>query len=91
MSMKNHGGMIETGKTEEIEEEPVPVSLCTPTWNDPGANPGFHTGIRGRVVNTSASYPGGPSLEMSARSPVTEVFHSFTQSVQENTRFIPYS
>jgi hypothetical protein len=32
--MESHGGMILTGKTEELGEKPVPVPLCPPhpTW-----------------------------------------------------------
>jgi hypothetical protein len=30
MSMESHGGMILTGKTEELGEKPVPVPLCPP-------------------------------------------------------------
>jgi hypothetical protein len=30
MSAKSHGGMILTGKTEELGEKPVPVPLCPP-------------------------------------------------------------
>jgi hypothetical protein len=30
MSMENHGGMILTGKSEELEEKPVPVPRCSP-------------------------------------------------------------
>jgi hypothetical protein len=30
MSMESHGGMILMRETEEIEEKPIPVSLCPP-------------------------------------------------------------
>jgi hypothetical protein len=30
MNMESHGGMILTGKTEEIREKPVPVPYCPP-------------------------------------------------------------
>jgi hypothetical protein len=31
MSVESHGGMIVTGKTEELrEKKPVPVPLCPP-------------------------------------------------------------
>jgi hypothetical protein len=42
--MENHGGMILTGKTEEIGEKPVPVPYCLyqkSTWTDLGTNPGL--------------------------------------------------
>jgi hypothetical protein len=41
--MESHGGMVLTGKPEELGGEPVTVVLCpsNPTWADPGANPGF--------------------------------------------------
>jgi hypothetical protein len=40
-----HSGMILAGKTEELEEKPVPVSVCgdtNPTWTVPGEKPGLH-------------------------------------------------
>jgi hypothetical protein len=40
--MESYGGIILTGKAEELEEKPVPVPLCPPqkpTWIDLGANP----------------------------------------------------
>jgi hypothetical protein len=30
MSLESDGGMIFTGKTEELGEKPVPVPLCPP-------------------------------------------------------------
>jgi hypothetical protein len=30
MSMESNGGMILTGKTEELVENPVPEALCPP-------------------------------------------------------------
>jgi hypothetical protein len=30
MNMENDGGIIVTGKTEELGEKPVPVPLCPP-------------------------------------------------------------
>jgi hypothetical protein len=37
MSMESHGGMISTGETEELGENPVPVPLSATdaTWTDP--------------------------------------------------------
>jgi hypothetical protein len=41
MSTENRGGMIWTGKIEELGEKPVPVS-CPPQISHMGVNPGLH-------------------------------------------------
>jgi len=41
MSVESHRGMILTGETEDLGENPVLVPLCPPpvfSWTDPGAN-----------------------------------------------------
>jgi hypothetical protein len=47
MSMENGGGMILTGKTEELEEKPAPLPLCPQISR--GANPG----LRGERPDTN--------------------------------------
>jgi hypothetical protein len=43
ISRNNDGGMILTGKIEELEAKLVPLPLCPPQIShiDPGANPGL--------------------------------------------------
>jgi hypothetical protein len=52
MKFESPDGMIFTGKSEELVEKPVPVTLFSTTnhtWNEPGANPGF----RGMTPSTN--------------------------------------
>jgi hypothetical protein len=45
ISMENHGGMILTGETEELEKTCPSATLSTtnPTWTDPGTDPGLRS------------------------------------------------
>jgi hypothetical protein len=48
------------GKTEELVEEPVPLTLC-PTWTDLGANPG----LRGdRLATNRLNHGTAPRIKL---------------------------
>jgi hypothetical protein len=56
MSVESHGGMIQTGKTEELEEKTCPsatLSTTNPTWNGPAPNSGLRSN---RPVTNCLSY-----------------------------------
>jgi hypothetical protein len=55
------------------------------------ANSTAQTEGSGRVVNTPASFSGGPGLKSRTRRPVslTEVFLGFPQSLQANAGIVP--
>jgi hypothetical protein len=44
---------------------------------------------RGGVVNTPASYSGGPRLKSQPRDRLTDVSHDFPQSLQTDAEIVP--
>jgi hypothetical protein len=57
------------------------------------ALPPEETECRGRVVNTPALYSGGPGFKSWPQQPaiLIEVVRGFSQSLQANSRILPYN